>query len=116
MSVGMEGTKPAVTPKLPNAEALSAMMKPVAPLSSAFCALTENPQLPRSITAILPLTAPALAHELAAHGKVGPAQQPSDVAPTPSSASTRSLVTENSNGPHPAVPTGCLTPAIAGGE
>src|SRR5688572_9639785 len=92
------------------------MTTPTAPLSNALCALTENPQVPRSITAILPAMSPAFVHELAAHAKVGPAQQPSDVVPLPSSASTRSLVTENSNGPHPAVPTGCLTPAIAGGE
>src|SRR5262245_15299692 len=116
---GMVGTKPAVTPMPATTvpPVLLATITPTAPLSRAFCALTEKPHTPRSTRAILPAMEPAFGQEFAAQANVGPAQQPSASVPapvTPSLASTTSLVVENWNGPQPAVPTGKL-PAIAAG-
>src|SRR5262245_13438135 len=75
---------------------LFAMMTAIAPAACAFAALTTNPHVPRSMSAIFP----AIGFTMASQPSLA------DGARTPSSTRMRSPVMSTFNGPNDAVPVG----------
>src|SRR5688572_20947949 len=110
------------TPAMPNAplppRVWLAMMTPTAPFSCAFLDLTTKPQVPRYNSAILPLTAAALANGVSHPSMTdrSPAAPDGGLAlPVPSLTRTTSFVTLKVCGPYAEPPDG-FWPAMDAGE
>ena len=115
ISDGIEGTKPAVTPMLPNAPGVVRDDDANGPVEQGVLRLDRESTDAAIDECDLAGDGARIGHELR-HRQRSDRRSSRRTSRRRRRRQAQDRRTENSNGPQPAVPTGCLTPAIAGGE